>query len=149
MTLVLNGSFVVFHLWAFFYYKKNSPRLKQITFNISLCLFFGLTTFNSQNYFLNHTLNFDYYYFIKELFWLLVFDDTFSFWLHFAFHKNSFLYHNVHSKHHEIKCPQALDHIYTHFLEIIKFNWNFSGASFPWKSSISFSTLLLGYKKLS
>jgi len=54
---------------------------------------------------------------ILQLFIILIFDDTFFYFLHRLMHENKFIYKKIHKIHHRANSPIPIDYIYVHPLE--------------------------------
>ena len=87
-------------------------------FNVCLLIFFvfiGLYFFGDYIISINSeltTLNI-----IVQLFVILLFDDTFFYFLHRLMHENKFIYRKIHKIHHRANSPIPIDYIYVHPLE--------------------------------
>ena len=54
---------------------------------------------------------------LAQLVVILIFDDTFFYFLHRLMHENKFIYKTVHKIHHRANAPIPIDYIYVHPLE--------------------------------
>tara|TARA_Y100000590_G_C15684188_1_gene1000965 strand:- start:383 stop:1075 length:693 start_codon:yes stop_codon:yes gene_type:complete len=54
---------------------------------------------------------------LLQLFVILLFDDTFFYFLHRLMHENKYIYTKIHKIHHRANSPIAIDYIYVHPLE--------------------------------
>ena len=52
-----------------------------------------------------------------QLFIILIFDDTFFYFLHRSMHENKYIYKKIHKIHHRANSPMPIDYLYVHPLE--------------------------------
>ena len=87
-------------------------------FNVSLLIIFVFIGFYFfEEYIISSHLFESILVIIFELFIVLLFDDTFFYFLHRLMHRNKFIYNKIHKIHHRANAPIPIDYIYVHPLE--------------------------------
>ena len=62
-------------------------------------------------------MEFSYVNLFVQLFVILLFDDTFFYFLHRLMHENKYIYKKIHKIHHRANSPIPIDYLYVHPLE--------------------------------
>ena len=89
-------------------------------FAINVCtliffVFIGFYFF--KNYIIDLNTEFSYLNLFVQLFIILIFDDTFFYFLHRSMHENKYIYKKIHKIHHRANSPMTIDYLYVHPLE--------------------------------
>ena len=96
------------------YLNNHVPLVAFNVLTLMLFVFIGLYFFHG--YIINnHQISI--YKVIIQLFVILLFDDTFFYFLHRMMHENKFIYKTIHKIHHRANAPVAIDYLYVHPLE--------------------------------
>ena len=96
------------------YLNNHVPLVAFNVLTLMLFVFIGLYFFHG--YIINnHQMSI--YKVIIQLFVILLFDDTFFYFLHRMMHENKFIYKTIHKIHHRANAPVAIDYLYVHPLE--------------------------------
>ena len=96
------------------YFNNHVPLVAFNVLTLMLFVFIGLYFFHG--YIINnHQISI--YKVIIQLFVILLFDDTFFYFLHRMMHENKFIYKTIHKIHHRANAPVAIDYLYVHPLE--------------------------------
>ena len=96
------------------YLNNHVPLVVFNVLTLMLFVFIGLYFFH--DYVIN-TDQISAYKIIIQLFVILLFDDTFFYFLHRIMHENKFIYKTIHKIHHRANTPVAIDYLYVHPLE--------------------------------
>ena len=80
-----------------------------------LFVFIGFYFFN--DYIIKQDLEFSFLNLLIYLSIILIFDDTFFYFLHRFMHQNKYIYSRIHKIHHRAHSPIPIDYIYVHPLE--------------------------------
>jgi len=87
-------------------------------FNVCILIIFVFIGFYFfKDYIINLNSEFSYLSLIIHLAIILIFDDTFFYFLHRLMHQNKYIYSKIHKIHHRAHSPIPIDYIYVHPLE--------------------------------
>jgi len=97
------------------YFLKHTPLF---LINVSLLILFVFIGFYFfEDYIISSNLKITFLNIFFQLFVILLFDDTFFYFLHRLMHENKFIYKKIHKIHHRANSPIPIDYIYVHPLE--------------------------------
>ena len=102
---------------SFDYFKKHTPLFFFNVLTLIVFVYIGLYFENIRIYVIDVDSEFSTISIIIHLFIILVFDDTFFYFLHRLMHENKYIYTKVHKIHHRANSPIPMDYIYVHPLE--------------------------------
>ena len=84
-------------------------------FNVCTLIFFVFIGFYFfKDYMIDIDTNFSYLNLFVQLFIILIFDDTFFYFLHRFMHDNKYIYKKIHKIHHRANSPIPIDYLYVH-----------------------------------
>ncbi len=87
-------------------------------FNVCTLIFFVFIGFYFfKDYIIDLDTSFSYLNLFAQLFIILIFDDTFFYFLHRLMHENKYIYKKIHKIHHRANSPIPIDYLYVHPLE--------------------------------
>ena len=87
-------------------------------FNVlTLILFVFIGFYFFKDYIIDVDTSFSYLNLFVQLFIILIFDDTFFYFLHRLMHENKYIYKKIHKIHHRANSPIPIDYLYVHPLE--------------------------------
>ena len=87
-------------------------------FNVcTLILFVFIGFYFFKDYIIDVNTSFSYLNLFVQLFIILIFDDTFFYFLHRLMHENKYIYKKIHKIHHRANSPIPIDYLYVHPLE--------------------------------
>lgn len=87
-------------------------------FNVCTLMFFVFIGFSFfKDFIIDVDKAFSYFNLLFSLFVILIFDDTFFYFLHRFMHQNKYIYIKIHKIHHRANSPIPIDYIYVHPLE--------------------------------
>jgi len=87
-------------------------------FNVCTLMFFVFIGFYFfKDYIIDVDTSFSYLNLFLQLFIILIFDDTFFYFLHRLMHENKYIYKKIHKIHHRANSPIPIDYLYVHPLE--------------------------------
>ncbi len=86
--------------------------------NVLILMFFVFLGFYFfEDFIIDQTSSFSFFNLFFHLLVILIFDDTFFYFLHRFMHENKYVYYKIHKIHHEANSPIPIDYIYVHPLE--------------------------------
>ncbi len=97
------------------YFKNHRPLFLLNVSILILFVFIGLHFFG--DYIISFNSELTILNIILQLLIILIFDDTFFYFLHRLMHENKFIYKKIHKIHHRANSPIPIDYIYVHPLE--------------------------------
>ena len=97
------------------YLFKHTPLFLLNVSVLVLFVFIGIYFF--EDYIISLNSNITFLNIAIQLFVILLFDDTFFYFLHRLMHENKFIYAKIHKIHHRANSPIPIDYIYVHPFE--------------------------------
>ncbi|MBI44677.1 MAG: hypothetical protein CMG66_00755 [Candidatus Marinimicrobia bacterium] len=97
------------------YLRKHTPLFIINVFTLMFFVFIGFLFF--KDFIIKPQADFYFTQISFQLFIILIFDDTFFYFLHRLMHENKYIYSKVHKIHHRANSPIPIDYIYVHPLE--------------------------------
>ena len=130
--LIIISIFLFTNLICYYYHINNLKKLNLIDLNnrrdklknynliifsnIFIMFLLSLLFFPFSN---NFVYNYNIFQILIHTIILIISNDTWQYWHHFALHKIQYLKNNIHYMHHIIVKPQLMDYIYVHPIELI------------------------------
>jgi len=97
------------------YLRKHTPLFVINVFTLMLFVFIGFFFF--KEFIISSKIDLHVTQVLFQLFIILIFDDTFFYFLHRLMHESKYIYSKVHKIHHRANSPIPIDYIYVHPLE--------------------------------
>ena len=97
------------------YLRNHTPLFILNVFTLVFFVFIGFYFF--KEYIIDGNTNISIFKISLQLFLILIFDDTFFYFLHRSMHENKYIYSKIHKIHHRANSPIPIDYIYVHPLE--------------------------------
>ena len=84
---------------------------------LTLMLFVFIGFYFFKDFIIDADIDVTFFNLIFPLFVILIFDDTFFYFLHRFMHENKYIYKKIHKIHHRANSPIPIDYIYVHPIE--------------------------------
>ena len=97
------------------YLKAHTPLFTINVLTLVFFVFIGFFFF--KEYIIDMSTDLSIVTILMQLFLILIFDDTFFYFLHRMMHENKYIYSKIHKIHHRANSPIPIDYIYVHPLE--------------------------------